>query len=257
LAGLETALLQTKLQENLNNSLDFWGKIIGKTQDYLVAQYINSYADFPLKKFYFCTTSDYTLRAVPPTTSEFDKKAAELLTQFEGDPSFFMYSEGLEEEVPNEDEDAEAPKQDSKFREIHRLAYTVRTIDHDCFLAPRGAYVLDASKSVIRNSQFQGLSYAAAAEKRSFVHLRAPENPQGIAMLKKGGVSFSSDFMDSIANDKPQEMWVVAYNSSSTLSHVRNLYWEGFHFYAVLNGNEHGAAYFGLGLPNIDIAFML
>ena len=63
---------------------------------------------------------------------------------------------------------------------------------------------MDVSKNVIRNSQFQGLGYSLALEKKSYVHHRMPENPQGVAMMKKGGLTFSSDFMDTIANDKPQ-----------------------------------------------------
>ena len=131
LAGLEMAMLSTKLLENLNNNLDFWGKIFGKTQDYLIVQYVNNFAEFPAKKFYFCTSSDYTLRAVPPITEDYALKAKTLLSQFEGDPSFFKYTEADEEEepeeVPNEDEEeAEKPKLDTKFREIHRLSYVIK-----------------------------------------------------------------------------------------------------------------------------------
>lgn len=110
---------------------------------------------------------------------------------------------------------------------------------------------------MIKNSQFQGLAYPVASERKSYVHLRSPETKQGQAMMKKGGVVFSSDFMDTIATDKPAEMWVITYNASVTQTHVRNLYWEGFFFYSMLNSSEHGAAYFGLGVPNHDIAFML
>jgi hypothetical protein len=53
------------------------------------------------------------------------------------------------------------------------------------------------------------------------------------------------------------EMWLVNHNASATQSYVRNMYWEGFHFYAVINSAEYGSAYFGLGIPNLDIAFML
>lgn len=130
-------------------------------------------------------------------------------------------------------------------------------IDHDCFIAPRGAYVLDVTKAVVRHSQFQGLSYGGALEHKAFVHVRPPESPLGREMMAKGGAAFSSDFLDSIASDRPREMWVLAYNAAATQVHVRNLFWDGFHAYAVLNSAEYGAAYFGLGVPNVDIAFML
>eukprot|EP01032_Pedospumella_encystans_P037363 gene37363-42319_t len=34
-SGLEVAMLQRKLQENLVGKMYFWGKIFGTTQDYL------------------------------------------------------------------------------------------------------------------------------------------------------------------------------------------------------------------------------
>lgn len=133
--GLENAMLMTKLNEQLNNDLKFWGKVFGKANDYLVVQYVNKYAKFPAfpsKKYYFCTTADFTLRALDSIAEkkEHKAKAAELLGHFEGDPGFYKYSEEVEEdEVDPATEDEEGnplpPKQDNKFREVHRLAYIV------------------------------------------------------------------------------------------------------------------------------------
>ena len=52
-------------------------------------------------------------------------------------------------------------------------------------------------------------------------------------------------------------MWTVSNNNSGTISIVRNLYWEGFSFYTVLGTPEYGNVYFGTGIPNYDIVFML
>lgn len=52
-SGLEVAMLQRKLQENLNGKMFFWGKIYGNTQDYLIVYNINPFSEFPVKKFYF------------------------------------------------------------------------------------------------------------------------------------------------------------------------------------------------------------
>ena len=52
-------------------------------------------------------------------------------------------------------------------------------------------------------------------------------------------------------------IWTIAHNDSGTETHLRNIYWEGYGFYAVLNSTEYGGAYFGTGIPNYDIAFML
>ena len=45
-------------------------------------------------------------------------------------------------------EDPEAPPVE-RFRELHRLSYVVRKIDHDCALVPGGAVVVDAGKRVV------------------------------------------------------------------------------------------------------------
>ena len=52
-SGLEVAMLQRKLQENLVGKLSFWGKIYGSTQDYLIVYHVNPFDEFPDKKFYF------------------------------------------------------------------------------------------------------------------------------------------------------------------------------------------------------------
>ena len=35
-----------------------------------------------------------------------------------------------------------------RFRELHRLSYVVRKIDHDCALVPGGSLIVDAAKKV-------------------------------------------------------------------------------------------------------------
>ena len=52
------------------------------------------------------------------------------------------------------------------------------------------------------------------------------------------------------------EMWSIYLNSAGTTSVVRNLFWEGYYFYAGVLSSEYGGAYFGLGLKNHDLAFM-
>ena len=53
------------------------------------------------------------------------------------------------------------------------------------------------------------------------------------------------------------DIWAVSHDSSGSLAFVRNLYWQGYHFYAAINSPEYGGAYFGSGVAHNDIAFML
>lgn len=250
-AGLEMAMSKRKLEENITGKLQFWGKVFGNTQDYLIVSSTDTTADFPDKKFFYCNPSDYLLRAVPPLSAEYEATAKTLSMRFTGDPSFFAFT-GTEEE---EAEDPDAPPVE-RFREIHRLAFAIKSIEHDCALSPRGAVVVDASKRVVKNAYFSGLSYQSACEARSYFHMRRPENPQAVAMMKKPGIIKSGDFLDQVAKDTPTQMWNFALSGSGETAHVRNLYWDGYSFYSVVDTAEYGGAYFGIGLPQTDIAFM-
>ena len=250
-AGLEVGVMQRKLQENLPGNFFFWGKVFGSTQDYLVVFHLSPYDEFPEKKFYYCTSSDYTLRSMPFLTEEYEKTAKKIFTPFLGDPSFFAYNG----EDP-EPEDPEAPPVE-RFREVHRLAYNVNKIDHDCFIVPRGAISVDSSKKVVPNSNYQGLSFSTSTELRAYMHMRKPENLQGIALLKRPGIVKSDDFLDCIDKDEPKEIWAISHDNTASTVFVRNLYWEGYGFYAALKSPEYGSAYFGTGIPNYDIAFSL
>lgn len=130
-------------------------------------------------------------------------------------------------------------------------------IDHDCSIVPRGSYVIDAGKKVIANAYFEGLQYQSASELRAYLHLRAPENLQGVALLKRPGIIKSGDFLDCINKDRPEGVWTISHNAAGTQAFVRNIYWEGYAFYSVLNTSEYGGCYFGTGIPSYDIAFML
>jgi len=249
-AGLEVAMMQRKLDENLPTKLSFWGKIYGTTQDYLIVFSVDPDAEFPDRKYYYCNPSDYLLRAVPALTTEYETQAKAITQKFTGDASFYSFNG----EEP-EEEDPEAPPVE-RFREGHRLAWTLKTIDHDCALAPRGAVVVDATKKVVPNAYFSGLSYQSATEPRSYFHYRRPENPQAIAMMKKPGIIKSGDFMDMIVKDKPTQMWNISISPQGETAFVKNMYWDGYSFYSVLGSSEYGGAYFGIGVPQYDLAFM-
>ena len=168
---------------------------------------------------FFCsTTSDYTLKAVPPISEEYSAIASKITAAFLGDPSFFAYN-GEDPEAEPEDPEA---KPVERFREVHRLTYTIQVcfcfyfccfsfdsfflqkIDHDCFLVPRGALSVDTGKRVLVNSNYQGLSYQTSSELRAYLHLRRPENPQGIALMKRPGIVKTDDFLDCIDKDLPK-----------------------------------------------------
>lgn len=52
-------------------------------------------------------------------------------------------------------------------------------------------------------------------------------------------------------------VWTSAHDPSGTVAYVRNLYWEGYGFYCCVNTSDYGGVYFGNGVPQYDIAFMM
>jgi hypothetical protein len=140
------------------------------------------------------------LRALPSLSPEYQAVADKLTATFTGDPSFFAFNG---EEAEPEPEDPEAPPVE-RFREVHRLSSTVRKIDRDCSLVPRGALVIDATKKVIPNVYYSGLSFHTAADPRAYMHFRRPESLQADAILKKQGIIKASDeFLDCCNKDTP------------------------------------------------------
>lgn len=75
-----------------------------------------------IRIFLYSTTSQYTLKAFPSLSEDYSFQASKITSAFTGDPSFFAYN-GEEEEEEQEDPDAPPIE---RFREIHRLAYTVQ-----------------------------------------------------------------------------------------------------------------------------------
>ena len=89
------------------------------------------------------------------------------------------------------------------------------------------------------------------------MHLRPPENMQALALLNRPGIIKTSDFLDCIDKDQPKQMWTIVHDNATSAVFVRNLFWDGYGFYAVLQSTEYGGVYFGTGLPNYDLAFGL
>eukprot|EP00638_Chattonella_subsalsa_P005870 CAMPEP_0117760688 /NCGR_PEP_ID=MMETSP0947-20121206/16789_1 /TAXON_ID=44440 /ORGANISM="Chattonella subsalsa, Strain CCMP2191" /LENGTH=222 /DNA_ID=CAMNT_0005581447 /DNA_START=624 /DNA_END=1289 /DNA_ORIENTATION=- len=200
-SGLSVSMLQRQREEVFLTRLQFWGKVIGIEDDYLICFALLPAEDLPLKKFYYCTCKDYTLRQMPELTDEYKKMAAEITTRFKGDPSLPL--DGGEEE----EEEGEEAQLKERFREIHRLTYTIQLIDRDVSVVPKGAYLMEASHQISKNSGFEGLSHEAAGELRNYFHFRAPESAYARAAIKRQGLVSPNEFLDPITTDEPDGLW--------------------------------------------------
>ena len=147
-AGLQAAMLQRKLEEKFS-VFQFWGKIFGKQNDYIICFGLTSSYDHPTKKFYFTNANKIVLQQMPEMSESDTERASRAGGMFEGDPSF-----------PLEGGDAAEGEEAAPLSELHRLAATVAAIDADTATVPRGAWIVSPTHEVVSK---RGRATAAAS----------------------------------------------------------------------------------------------
>jgi radial spoke head protein 9 len=259
LAGLELALIKRSNEENLSN-INFWGKIFGASADFLIAVSIVTSADFPVKKFYFCTNKDFSLQALPEI--EENDILAELRKnnfnyRFSGDPSFQLEEERRAEAA--EDEEGE----DLTYREVNHLGFVVRNIDSATTLVPNSAYVLNAADLLVANSGFAGLDFSSAVDLSNYRHLRHPQARPSM-WHNRGGLADAGKLLDVVGGDRaaplgptPVGVWSIVRDANGTSVRIRSLEYPGFNFFHVIGTPLYGNTYFGDGNFNFDLPFMV
>lgn len=226
----------------------FWGKIQGTDDSYLICVGLQDrFSGVPAKKFYYLTsTGKPELAELPELNAKFVQEAQKQSRQpFTGDPATTN-----EEEEP-EEEDAEV------YSEKHRLAFVVRQIDDNVSIVPRGAYIVTPSHRVLKNPAYEGLSHSMSSSLKSFYHFRQPVTLKSMGALERKGLVKATDFLDSIAGDLPFGCWALKQNASRSMVTLSSLRFPGYHFFTQVNSSIHGGAYFGNGVENTDLIFMI
>eukprot|EP00937_MAST-01D_sp_MAST-1D-sp2_P005048 g5048.t1 len=248
-AGLQIAMLRRKHEESFE-TFQFWGKVFGKQNDYIVCYGLLPSYDYPAKKFYFCNANKIELQQMPELSEADAARLAKAspADMFEGDPSFIIE----EAEAPEAAEGAEPP---APLTELQRLASTVAAIDADTATVPRGAWIVSPTHQVVKNVSYTGLNFEAAAKLESYYHFREAKDAETVQALQKPGMVRDGDFLDSLAGDQPSGTWSVQWNASRTQSSLRSLVWPGYFFFHAVSTPFFGGAYFGYGQKNVDLAF--
>lgn len=170
--------------------------------------------------------------------------------------------EGEEEDEEKKAAAAAAKKKKANVRIINileesRLAFMLRSIEHDTSVAPRGALLLNSYQEVVSNPAFTGLDHRQSGNLRHYVHARLPEKISMDNLLEREHLSKSLDFLDRIDADVPTGSWSLQYEPGNNAVVGRSLLWPGYVFYHVPNTRIFGAYYFGCGEKNFDLPFML
>lgn len=76
-------------------------------------------------------------------------------------------------------------------------------------------------------------------------------------MFDRDEATYNADFLDNCSEDLPSGQWRLQFNTLDRLVTVRNLLWPGYSAYHRANTAIFGGSYFGNGIKNLDLPFML
>ena len=206
--NIELCLLKIHEHEDFEEVL-FWGKIRGIMKDYYIAQAINfkTHSEFPIKRFFWCTSQNWNFAELLPLKSEDQGYVERFNMYFSGEHDKVLVEAAIDEGL-DEDSDSVVPGDHEKlapknFTELDRLSYVVRSICHDCQSVPNGAFRLTPGRELTRNKSFEGLSIAQLKDIKSYSHFRPVELPEKKEMIDRGDALNNFDFFDPIEKDTP------------------------------------------------------
>lgn len=169
-------------------------------------------------------------------------------------------AEGLAPEQPENLEDSVEVKPvvvPRNFTELDRLAYVVAAIENDTHVVPQGAFKLIPQHEIRRNLCFKGPSKEHLRDLAKYLHFRNVQSPEKKVLVETDESVFREDILDSVDEDKPKGAWCVQVDSGREVATVRSLLWPGYVAYSEVGTGKFGGAYFGDGLKNKDLSFML
>jgi len=267
--ALSSSLAEIKLNENFQ-STRFWGKIYGVERDYLIIEATTVTHEIR-HKFFFSVDGGLRFAQLPIVEPWTREKCMGIASAFSGSPAF-VYEERRapsgdqeEEEENGGEEDREQtdqsgdepPKDDPKLTELDRLAWTIAKINDECCIVPRNSVLLTSSKMMQTNSGFAGLSRRDANQLSSYLHLRTPRDPYSVSKYRKAAAINGTDFLDSIAGDLPTGCWKLQSKGAGLNVSIRNLLWHGFEFKYRVGDKDFVQSYFGHGIRQNDLVFMM
>lgn len=245
--SLETTLDQLKNEIQCDEIL-FWGKINGVEKDYYIsiAVYYRGHPGFPLKKFYFCTSTNFNFSLISEIEIHQLDDLANLNTFFIGNPDVIIKT------YPN---DSNGKKQ-KNLTEGDRLSFLIRTIEHDTSVVPVGALKMLINNEMRKNESFTGLNLEEIKEIKNYVHFRPVECKNKKNLIALGDAVLNYEFLDSIQDDSIKGTWSIRLSNDGCVSLIRNNIWVGYSAYCKAGKNCYGGVYFGNGIKNQNIAFM-
>jgi radial spoke head protein 9 len=230
----------------------FWGKVRGVQHDYLLCQGTidesGKVAPFDSARVTFKSIDGVQWTRLEEVDAGMAAKCAAINELFTGDlGKIYGGAEGEEggEVAPD------------AVTEERRLAAFVAAVDDAAAVVPKGALLLDARHRVVPCPGFKGLPAELAMDIKSYVHWRVPRQPDKKRSFDTKGLSQTTDFLDTIEGDEPSGCWSMQFEASACMATLRHNYYPGMVAFASLSCGGFGYVYFGDGIRNDDITFML
>lgn len=133
----------------------------------------------------------------------------------------------------------------------------VYSIDDDCAVVPSNAVLLTASKEILPNYEYRGLDVGAASLLESYRHYRDSKSQLTRERVQNTLYHFKGEFLDTVGQNHVTGAWNVNVDESQRFANVRSALWPGYQFYASLDNCTHFGGYFGNGIKQEDLAFII
>ncbi len=91
----------------------------------------------------------------------------------------------------------------------------------------------------------------------SYAHFRSVQTKEKKVLIEQSDSIYHADIFDPVETDLPKGAWSLQTDSAGVVSRVRSLIWPGYVGYHVAGTRGFGGIYFGNGLKNKDLAFMV
>jgi len=236
-----------------------WGKVFGIRDDYLIAQGISGNDELSERTtLYSINGNDWLLLSTPDEKVRED--ALQIRGRFIGDPMH----EYEQHEVRRFGSGVNAQDDDISIqvKEEDRLATIIAEIDQEAMIVPRGAYLRSPAGIVTRNISFSGLNQKQSTDLENWFHFTGPVKLPQKSILEQADSSAPIDFLDPASGDVPQiGSWSIQTEPGpgvdTSLVKLRNLHWPGAECCHVPETKQFARAYFGDGMKNINLPFML
>lgn len=275
---VKSSLVEIKLNENFK-STRFWGKIYGIENDYLIIEAISMNHQIQ-HKYFFSIDGGLNFAQLPIVEPWMNAKCMKIATMFTGITSYVYKDEDQKEKSENdgddeeeeqngdnkdEDEDQEnkdsvndePPKIQYKLTELDRISWTISSINDECCIVPKDSLILTSSKLMQQNRNFTGLNRNDANKLDSYLHFRTPRDPYSVSKYRKATAMNDTEFLDPITNDLPKGCWRLQSSKAGLEVNVKNLLWPGFEFKYCVGDSQHIQGYFGNGIRQNDLVFMI